>query len=153
MNQLNTEVEMLRRIPLFSRIEPAKLKLLAFTSEHVTFQDGQILMRQGEIGAEAFVLLEGRVAVMVDSPDGQVTVAELGNNEIIGEIAILCDVPRTASIKALGEVKTLRIRKEQFLQLIAQFPQMGIEIMRSLADRLSTTTMELAEAKRNQGAA
>jgi CRP-like cAMP-binding protein len=153
LTQLNTEVEMLRRIPLFSRIEPAKLKLLAFTSEHVTFLDGQVLMRQGEIGAEAFVLMDGRVAVMVDSPEGEITVAELGSNEIIGEIAILCDVPRTASIKALGEVKTLRIRKEQFLQLIAQFPQMGIEIMRSLADRLSTTTMELAEAKRKQGAA
>ena len=142
---------MLRRIPLFSRIEPAKLKLLAFTSEHVTFQENQALMRQGEIGAEAFVLMEGRVAVTVDSPQGEITVAELGDNELIGEIAILCDVPRTASVKALGEVKTLRIRKEQFLQLIAQFPQMGIEIMRSLADRLSATTMELAEAKRNQG--
>jgi CRP-like cAMP-binding protein len=153
LTQLNTEVEMLRRIPLFSRIEPSKLKLLAFTSEHVTYQDGQILMRQGEIGAEAFVLLEGRVAVTIDSPEGEVTVAELGNNEILGEIAILCDVPRTASVKALGEVKTLRIRKEQFLQLIAQFPQMGIEIMRSLADRLSVTTMELADARRNQGAA
>ena len=63
LTQLNIEVDMLRRIPLFSRIEPAKLKLLAFTSEHVTFQDGQVLMRQGEIGAEAFVLMEGRVAI------------------------------------------------------------------------------------------
>ena len=78
-------------------------------------------------------------------------VAELGDNELIGEIAILCDVPRTASVKALGEVKTLLIRKEQFLQLVSQFPQMGIEIMRSLADRLSATNQELAEAKRAHG--
>ena len=151
MTQLNAEVEMLRRIPLFSRIEPSKLKLLAFTSEHMTFQDGQVLMRQGEVGNEAYVLMEGRVAVTVDAPQGEITVAELGDNELIGEIAILCDVPRTASVKAMGEVKTLLIRKEQFLQLVSQFPQMGIEIMRSLADRLSATNLELAEAKRSQG--
>ena len=148
MTQLNAEVEMLRRIPLFSRIEPAKLKLLAFTSEHMTFKEGQVLMRQGEVGNEAYVLMDGRVAVTVDSPQGEIVVAELGDNELIGEIAILCDVPRTASVKALGEVKTLLIRKEQFLQLVSQFPQMGIEIMRSLADRLSATNQELAEAKR-----
>ncbi len=152
MTQLNAEVEMLRRIPLFSRIEPAKLKLLAFTSEHMTFKKGQVLMRQGEVGNEAYVLMDGRVAVTVDTPQGEIVVAELGDNELIGEIAILCDVPRTASVKALGEVKTLLIRKEQFLQLVAQFPQMGIEIMRSLADRLSATNQELAEAKRAQGA-
>lgn len=152
MTQLNAEVEMLRRIPLFSRIEPAKLKLLAFTSEHMTFKEGQVLMRQGEVGNEAYVLMDGRVAVTVDTPQGEIVVAELGDNELIGEIAILCDVPRTASVKALGEVKTLLIRKEQFLQLISQFPQMGIEIMRSLADRLSATNQELAEAKRVQGA-
>lgn len=151
MTQLNAEVEMLRRIPLFARIEPSKLKLLAFTSEHMTFQDGQLLMRQGEVGNEAFVLMDGRVAVIVDSPQGEIIVAELGDNELIGEIAILCDVPRTASVKALGEVKTLLIRKEQFLQLVSQFPQMGIEIMRSLADRLSATNLELAEAKRSHG--
>ena len=151
MTQLNAEVEMLRRIPLFSRIEPAKLKLLAFTSEHMTFKEGQLLMRQGEVGNEAYVLMDGRVAVTVDSPQGEIVVAELGDNELIGEIAILCDVPRTASVKALGEVKTLLIRKEQFLQLVSQFPQMGIEIMRSLADRLSATNQELAEAKRAHG--
>ncbi len=151
MTQLNAEVEMLRRIPLFSRIEPSKLKLLAFTSEHMTFKEGQLLMRQGEVGNEAYVLMDGRVAVTVDSPQGEIVVAELGDNELIGEIAILCDVPRTASVKALGEVKTLLIRKEQFLQLVSQFPQMGIEIMRSLADRLSATNQELAEAKRAHG--
>ena len=148
MTQLNAEVEMLRRIPLFSRIEPAKLKLLAFTSEHMTFKEGQLLMRQGEVGNEAYVLMDGRVAVLVDSPQGEIVVAELGENELIGEIAILCDVPRVASVKALSEVKTLLIRKEQFLQLVSQFPQMGIEIMRSLADRLSAANQELANAKR-----
>ncbi len=163
MTQLNAEVEMLRRIPLFSRIEPSKLKLLAFTSEHMTFQDGQTLMQQGEVGNEAYVLMEGSVAVSVD----EITVAKLGDNALVGEIAILCDAPRMASVRALGEVKTLLIRKEQFLQLVSQFPQMGIEIIRSVAGRLDVTNRKLAaanleleeakrklaEAKRNQGAA
>lgn len=151
MTQLNAEVEMLRRIPLFSRVEPSKLKLLAFTSEHMTFRDGQYLVRQGDVGNEAYVLMDGRVAVTINSADGEIVVAELGDNELIGEIAILCDVPRTASVKALGEVKTLLIRKEQFLQLVSQFPQVAIEIMRSLADKLIAANDELAEAKRSHG--
>ena len=65
----------------------------------------------------------------------------------MGNIAILCDVPRPATIKALSEVLTLKILKEQFLELIAGFPEIAIEIMRVLADRLSKTTAELTTAR------
>jgi len=73
-------------------------------------------------------------------------VAKLGRNAIVGEIAILCDVPRTATVKAKSELVTLRISKELFFKLITEFPQMGIEIMRVLADRLERTTHQLREA-------
>ena len=65
---------------------------------------------------------------------------------MVGEIAVLCDVPRTATVKALTELVALRITKDMFLQMIAEFPDMAIEIMRHLARRLEETTDRLRRA-------
>lgn len=143
---LQEEVELLRNIPLFARIEPAKLKLLAFTSERLTFRDGDILFRQGDVGDAAYIVMRGEATVFVDSPDGPIPVATLRRNDIIGEIAILCDVPRTATVAAAGQLETLRISKDLFYRLITEFPQMAVEIMRELAQRLDRTTAQLGEA-------
>jgi CRP-like cAMP-binding protein len=74
-------------------------------------------------------------------------VAEISENAIVGEIAILCDIARTATVVALTQVEALRISKDSFVKLLADFPEMTIEVMRVLADRLSQTTMELTEAR------
>ena len=136
-------MELLRNIPLFSKIEPSKLKLLAFTSERLTYGDGQDLVVQGDIGDSAYIIVAGTADVIVQTPDGPLTVASVGKNDIIGEIAILCDVPRTATVRASSEVTTLRISKELFFQLVNEFPQMAVEIMRELASRLDRTTAQL----------
>lgn len=148
---LESEVKLLRNIPLFENIEPSKLKLLAFTSDWVTYEAGQILCKQGEIGDAAFVVIEGVVEILVDSPDGPVLVSTRDKNEIVGEIAIFCDVPRTATVQARGQVATLRIAKETFLQLVTSYPQVAVEIIRILALRLTATTDELTRAKSQHG--
>ena len=144
---LNEEVEALRRIPLFARIDPPKLKLLAFTSERITFAPGATLFRQGDPGDAAYIVMGGTASVLVDTPAGQIKVAEIGKNDFVGEIAILCDVPRTATVQAVSELVTLRIAKELFFRLVTEFPQMAVEIMRVLAQRLEKTTADLREAR------
>ena len=149
MATLDEEVELLRKIPLFSTIDPGKLKLLAFSSDRKNYADGQDLFKQGEFGDAAYVIVEGSADVIVETDDAdEVVVAELGNNEFIGEISILCDVPRTATVRASGELQTLVIKKEHFLGLVQQIPDFGVEVMRELASRLSKTTAELGEARR-----
>ncbi len=144
---LNDEVGMLRKVPLFSRVAPAKLKLLAFTSDRVTYNAGQALFHQGDEADAAFVVLTGSAEVLVDSASGQIRVAEIEPNEIVGEVAILCDVSRTATVRATAPLEVLRIRKDHFLRLLTEFPEMTIEIVKVLADRLSTTTAELSAAR------
>jgi CRP/FNR family cyclic AMP-dependent transcriptional regulator len=140
---LHEEVDMLRRIPLFSQIEPPKLKLIAFTSERVAFDAGHMLIRQGDAANAAYVIIEGKAEVIVETPGGPVVVAVLGPNDFFGEIAILCDVPRTASVRADTRLTTLRISKELFLRLIKEFPTMAVSIMRELAHRLEATNNQL----------
>ncbi|MFO1189369.1 MAG: Crp/Fnr family transcriptional regulator [Alphaproteobacteria bacterium] len=142
---LEQEVDLLRRIPIFAKIAPAKLKLLAFTSERIAYSPGQVIFRQGEMGDAAYIIVEGDAEVFVTGSNGDVKVASLGPNDIVGEIAILCDVPRTASVRASSRLVTLRISKDLFFQLVNEFPQMAVEIMRELAHRLEKTTARLRD--------
>lgn len=143
---LNEEVDLLRRIPLFSNIEPSKLKLLAFASERLTFRKGAELCRQGDMGDSAYIIIEGSVGIVVSTPNGDARVAEARENDIVGEIAILCDVPRTATVVADRDVEVLKISKELFFRMVEEFPRMAVEIMRELATRLEKTTGQLTRA-------
>ena len=143
---LNEEVELLKGVPIFSKIEPAKLKLLAFTSERLNVAGGQEVCHQGDLGDAMYVILGGTADVLIDTPGGQIAVAEMKKNSFFGEIAILCDVPRTATIKARESLATLKISKDMFYRLVAEFPQMAVEIMRELAHRLEDTNQKLRAA-------
>jgi CRP-like cAMP-binding protein len=145
---LNEEVELLRSVPLFAKIEPSKLKLLAFTSERLTFAANQVLFHQGDIGDAAYVIIDGQAEVIVETPNGPLTVAKVGKNAFVGEIAILIDVPRTASIKATTKLETLKISKDLFFRLVKEFPEMAVEIMRELARRVEAMNVRLADANR-----
>ena len=144
---LDQEVDVLRQIPLFANIDTAKLKLLCFASERLTYTAGQILISQGDVGDAAYIIVDGEAEVLVGSPAGPLKVAVLKRNDIVGEIAILCDVPRIATVQAASELVTLKITKDVFFRMLTDFPEMGLKIMRVLADRLAKTTAELQEAR------
>ncbi|MSO89058.1 MAG: cyclic nucleotide-binding domain-containing protein [Rhodospirillaceae bacterium] len=143
---LQEEVDLLRNIPLFAKVEPAKLKFLAFTSQRLTFEPGQALFKQGDMADAAYIIIGGEAEVLVNTPKGEMAVAVVGRNAIVGEIAILCDVPRTATVRAKSKLETLMIAKDLFYRLINEFPSMAVEIMRELARRLEKTTAQLREA-------
>ncbi len=144
---IEDEVAVLRRVPLFAHIDPAKLKLMALTSQRLTYEPGQVVFEQGADADAAYVVLDGTAEVVVDTPTGPLILATMERNAIIGEIGILCDVPRTATIRANQRLVTLRIGKAQFLDLLVKFPQISVEIMRILAARLNHTSADLTEAR------
>src|SRR3546814_9630958 len=106
---IDQEVEILRRIPIFAKIDPAKLKLMAFASERVPYKPGHALFRQGEPGEAAFIVLEVTAYVLIEASDGPLRVASLSETQILGVIAILSAIPRTATVQAATELVTLRI--------------------------------------------
>jgi len=140
---LETEVQSLRQVPMFRDVDPARLKLLAFTSERVQFASGQRFFSQGDPSDAAYVILDGRASVLLNTPSGDIQVAELGSNALVGEMGILSDTPRSATIMAAEPTTALRIDKRVFLELLAQFPQMSLAIMRELAMRLERTNAQL----------
>ena len=144
MSLLKQDVEILRRVPLFAPIDTARLKLLAFTSQRLSFDEDQILFQQNDSGETAYVLIDGTADVFVKAGEREVKVASVGRNEFIGEIAILCDVPRTATVRTTSKVEALVIQKDQLIELLRSFPDIAIAMIRELALRLNRTNQELA---------
>ena len=143
---LKQEFELLRRVPLFAEIEPAKVKLLAFVSERVAFDPGKRLFRQGDAADAAYLIIDGLADVIIETRGGPVVVATLGANETVGEIAIISNVPRTATVCAKDRLITLRIPKEPFMRMVREFPNMAVSIMQELAQRLDSTNNQLSTA-------
>jgi CRP-like cAMP-binding protein len=144
---LAKDVATLSNIPLFAKINPSRLKLLAFTSERLGYGSGDELFHQDDNGDTAYVILKGEADILVDTPRRAIKIATLGRNDIIGEIAILCDVPRSATVVARGDLDTLRVSKEGFFHLVTEFPQVGVEVMSALASKLQRTTKALTAAR------
>jgi CRP-like cAMP-binding protein len=143
---LKQEFELLRQVPIFADIEPAKLKLLAFMSERVGFDPGKRLMQQGDPADAAYLIIDGHAEVVLETPAGPVIVATLGPNVLVGESGILGDVPRNATVRAKDRLIALRISKEPFMRMVREFPSMAVSIMQELAHRVDSTNHQLSAA-------
>ena len=92
------------------------------------------------------MIIEGEADILVDTPTGPLKLATLGAHDIVGEMAILGDVPRTATVQAKTRIVALRIAKEPFMRMVREFPTMAVSIMRELAHRLEMTNNQLRNA-------
>lgn len=144
---LKEDIEVLREVPIFASVELSKLKLLAFASQRMSFDPGQVLCREGDFGDTAYVIIQGAAEVCVRAGDSEITVASLGRNDFVGDMAILCDTPRTATVRASSRCETLVIGKTQLLGLLRSFPDMSIAMMRVLAGRLERTNRQLVQVQ------
>lgn len=148
MATIDEEVALLRRVPLFARVDQLKLKLLALASGRIVFESGNILFRQGDDGDAAYAIISGTAEILVEGPDGLIPINKSGPGEIIGELAIVCEVPRSATVRATSRLDTLCIGKQEFLQLLHDTPEIGIEVIKVLGFRLLSMTTEVTRLRR-----
>jgi len=142
---VNKEAELLKDLPLFNKVDLAKLKLLAFTSERLSYDDNQIIFNEGDPGDAAYIILSGTAVVSITQGSKVLELDRIKKGGFVGDISLLCDVPRTATITAQDSLTTLQIKKDTFFSLIAEFPEIAIEMMRVLASRLDSTNKQLRD--------
>lgn len=135
-NEVGMDTELLTRIPFFAGLDRSRLKLLAFTSKRQTLEPQEVLFRQGDSGDEACVIVDGTFSIIAETAEGRVKVAETGRGGVIGELALLCEAPRTATVQANERSTVLKITKEVFIQLIKDNPAVGANLSRILASKL-----------------
>ena len=129
---------------MFAKLDLASLKLLAFSCSPLTFNDGELLCRQGEPGDSVFVIDEGEVDVSINVDGKSIHVATLGSHDLFGEMAVICNLPRTADVRARGPLKVLKVEGDVFLRLVTGNPDAALGVMRVLTERLMRA-MELYE--------
>jgi CRP/FNR family cyclic AMP-dependent transcriptional regulator len=115
------------------------------------FQDGEIIVRQGDVGDSMFVIQEGRVEVLRED-DGQQTrlrVAEEG--EFMGEMSIFERQKRSATLRALGKVRILTIDKKNFLRRIHEDPSLAFRIAQNMSSRIRELSDQIARLKHELG--
>jgi CRP/FNR family cyclic AMP-dependent transcriptional regulator len=133
----NQKVDLIRKVPLFSRLSKTELKDLAMLADEIDLRDGKEMTRQGHAGREFFVLLEGTADVRKNGRK----INTLGPGDFFGEIALVSREPRTATVTATSPVRTLVITDRSFRRLLDESPQVKNKVMEAMAKRLAPETL------------
>jgi CRP/FNR family cyclic AMP-dependent transcriptional regulator len=132
------KLELLRSIPLFARLGSNEILRLGQLTEVVDVAAGYALMRQGDRGAEMFIFATGRASV---ERDGRL-IAERGPGEVVGEIALLSDVARTATVTATEPCRLFVIGRREFQSLMGELPSFRLQILDALAQRIQALEID-----------
>jgi len=131
-------IEHLKRIPLFTSIADTELQLIAEKFEAASYQPGQIIIKEGEIGRHLYVILEGQVRVVaaIDDNESDITLSFLNTGDYFGEMSLITGEPRSATVIAETLTKTLTLNKKDFDYIILKNPQVTLSITHILSQRL-----------------
>src|ERR671919_3254778 len=129
----DTKVEALRRAPLFEGLSKRELTQLARVSEDMEIPAGTALTKEGEIGHEFFVIVEGTTEVRRKGRN----LGTRGAGDFIGEIALLEQVPRTATVTAKTDLRVFVLTSKDFHHLLEENPKVERKVLRTLAKRVA----------------
>ncbi len=127
----------LKRVPLFAGLTDAQFDLLAAGSTRRNFPKGRMIVAEGEPSQSLYILLSGRAKVQRSDSEGkEVILAILGPGEFFGEMSLIDDAPRSASVITLESCDFMAINKDSFKTMISQSTEMCLQIMKGLVKRL-----------------
>ena len=129
----DAKVEALRKAPLFAGLSRKELEDLAKLADDLEVPEGKVLTRQGDTGREFFVLMGGEVEV---ERDGH-SLGRRGAGDFIGEISLLEDIPRTATVTAATSVRLFVLTAQSFRSVVEAQPEVENKVLRTLARRLA----------------
>ncbi len=127
------KTDILKGLSLFDQCSKSDLQEIAKLTDEIDFKQGRVLMTEGERGREFYVLLEGTADVRRKGRK----LATLGPGAMIGEMALVSEQPRNATVTLGSDAHLLVLTENRFKRLLAQHPSIQAKVMRSLADRLA----------------
>ncbi len=137
---------MLAVVPLFRGCTPEQIATLVASATEEVYPAGHVVTRQGQSPENLWVLLSGRVRVVEATSDGQaeMLLGEIGRAEIFGELGILCDQPRSATVIAVDRTHCLVLRQTEFIHVLQESTALANGLLRVIAARLYDADRKLA---------
>jgi CRP-like cAMP-binding protein len=131
----DTKADALGRCPFFAELSRGELIDLAKATEDMEVEEGKVLTREGGSGSEFFVIIDGEVAVMKDGNE----IRRQGPGDFFGEIALIEDRPRTATVTAVTPLRFFVLTRQSFRSLLAHQPELEQKVNAALQERLGST--------------
>jgi CRP-like cAMP-binding protein len=133
MLRRDAKIELLKRVPLFAGCSKQELGELALVADEIDVDAGKVLTREGDSGREFFVLVEGAAEVRRKGR----RVRTLDSGDFFGEIALVSDRPRTATVTTTAPGRLLVVTDRAFRELMQKMPSIQLKVLTALADRLA----------------
>jgi CRP-like cAMP-binding protein len=128
----DVKVEALKRAPLFEELSKKELTTLASATDDLALDPGTVLCREGRIGTEFFVIVDGDAEVT----QGGKRIATLSGGDFVGEIALLTTTKRTATVTVTTPLRCFVLTQSAFRRVLADSPSVQVKVMKSLAERV-----------------
>jgi CRP/FNR family transcriptional regulator, cyclic AMP receptor protein len=129
----DAKIELLKKAPLFAGCSKSELRELAKTADEIDLRAGTVLTREGRSGREFFVVIEGTAEVMQKGKK----IADLGPGDWLGEIALITDSPRTATVTATSPMDVLVITDRRFRSVVETMPSIALKVLSRVGERLA----------------
>jgi CRP/FNR family transcriptional regulator, cyclic AMP receptor protein len=129
----DAKIDLLKRVPLFAECSKSELRELAKTADELDIRQGTVLTREGRTAKEFFVLVDGTAQVTKAGKK----IADLGPGDWFGEIALITNSPRTATVTATSAGDVLVITDRRFRTVVETMPSIALKVLSSVGERLS----------------
>ena len=132
----NAYHEHLRKVPLFANLDRQELDALGLLATELSFPPGEVLLRQGERAHDMFIVLDGTLVVTRDD----VYIADIGPGGFAGEMALLTDTPRNATVTAKSDVRLLHVDARSLQTLLQSIPEIAVKMLPIVAGRVAANS-------------
>lgn len=139
LKRQSDKIEFLKKVPLFEGMSKKDLTAVARVAEEVDVTSGEVILFQDDSAPAAYVLVTAHAIVRRNNRK----VAELGPGAVVGELALLSDAPRTATVVATTDGTILEVHRRHFLALLGDSPALSRRLLAQLADRLAAADKKL----------
>lgn len=140
---LAERLELFRSLPMFKDLDHKLLHYLAEESQRRLFEAEDVICYQGDPGSTCHIVVQGRVRIFVMGDDGrELWVRILGPGEIVGEMAIFENLPRSASVEALERTLTLEMHREVLFECLQRSTTLALSLLQAMSARLRSSTVE-----------
>ena len=137
--------DFLKRVSWFEDLDKASLEAIANAAVEQTYKPGEYIMRQGDTGVGAFIIRSGKVEVLQERDGKEVALATLGPGDVVGEMALLDEFPRSASVRAKEPTTALGIQRWHFRGILQSHPQLAVALLPILSRRIRNAEGQLPQ--------
>jgi HEAT repeat protein len=127
----------LRKVPLFADLSPADLERVAKLVDERGYADGEVIAAEREVGEELHIVIEGTIRVVQGREGSDRELAQRSSGDVVGEMSLIAQAPRIASLIAYGPVRTIRLGRHEFESMLRERPGVALAVMRVLVQRLA----------------